>query len=414
MSTELHRISTHDGILRIKKLIQNNQGDKGRLEYIAETLQKGKPLFHSDQIYLSKKIQADVVPAEIKKPTETDNKIKKVKRLISLKFGELGRLRYILQSLQSGKKLYHSDNNYIELKTNEFLQFSQGKRLRRRTSNIIPPTPKPEKVEEITFEPPRELPKEKSVVPQSTTPPPDIPKRLEGIEDAVLSKPKESSDLADLLEDSSRVNLAIEIERQKINRLKADHENLKAQRDELSQLIAYRQEYEIKINREKEILEKEIKIEQEKVNEKDRLVAELIKNQSKIIQTKTEREVLMKQIEIEKTKSDMDLNEEQNELEKVKKLYDTLQDEIKIKEQDLVKTIKENQRISGEEITSGYNLEELKNRSEELKEVVKEAEKNKDKIDEVLKESKKLIEEQNRIIEAEEKLKKLKSDLDES
>ncbi|MDH3385776.1 MAG: hypothetical protein OEL77_07165, partial [Nitrosopumilus sp.] len=106
MSTELQRISTHDGILRIKKLIQNNQGDKGRLEYIAETLQKGKPLFHSDQIYLNKKILADVSPAEIKKPTETDKKIKNVKRLISLRFGELGRLRYILQNLQSGKKIY--------------------------------------------------------------------------------------------------------------------------------------------------------------------------------------------------------------------------------------------------------------------------------------------------------------------
>ncbi|MDH3278421.1 MAG: hypothetical protein OEM21_10025 [Nitrosopumilus sp.] len=409
MSTELQRISTHDGILRIKKLIQNNQGDKGRLEYIAETLQKGKPLFHSDQIYLNKKILADVSPAEIKKPTETDKKIKKVKRLISLRFGELGRLRYILQNLQSGKKIYHSDENYVELKTKEFLQFSEGKRLRRKIGAVIPTSPKPEKMEEIFYEPPTELPKEQSIIQQ-----PDIPKRLQEIEEAVLSKQKESSDLVDLLEDSSRVNLAIDIERQKINRLKSDHEKLKVQRDELSQLIAYRQEYEIKINHEKEILEKEIKMEQEKVNEKDKLVAELIKNQSKIIQTKTEREVLMKQIEIEKKKSDMDLAEEQNELKKVKKLYEVLQDEIKLKEKDLITTIKESQRITGEEITSGYNLEELKIRSEELKEVVKEAEKNKDAIEEVLKESKKLIEEQNRIIEAEEKLKKLKSDLDES
>jgi len=410
LSSEIQRISAYDGILRIKKLIQNRQGDKGRLEYIAETLQKGKPLFHSDQIYLSKKILADVIPAEVKQPTETDTKIKRVKRLISLKFGEQGRLQYILQSLQNGKKLYHSDENYIELKTKEFYQFREGKRLRRRISDIIPPSLKPEKVEEVLYEPTLELPKEKPSAPK-----PDIPKRLQEIEESVLSvKPQEPSDLVDLLEDSSHVNLAIDIERQKINRLKSDHEKLKIQRDELSQLIVYRQEYEIKINHEKEILEKEIRLEQEKVNEKDKLVEELIKNQSKIIQTKTEREVLLKQIEIEKAKSGLDLKEEQNELEKVKKVYDDLQYDIKLKEQDLVKTIKESQRITGDEITSGHNLEELKNRSDELREVVKEAEKNKDKIDEVLKESKKLIEEQNRIIEAEEKLKKLKSDLDES
>lgn len=406
MSSQLQKISTQDGIQRIKKLIQNRQGDKGRLEYIAETLQKGKPLFHSDQIYLSKKIQADVSPAEIKKPTETDNKIKKVKRLISLKFGEMGRLQHILQNLQNDKKLYHSDENYIELKTKEFLQFTEGKRIRRRIIDV-PTSPKPEK---IFYDSLVDLPKEQPITQQ-----PDIPKRLQEIEEAVLStQPKEPYDLTDLLEDSSQVSLAIEIERQKMNRLKADHEKLKAQRDELSQLIEYRQEYEIKINHEKEILEKEIRLEQEKVNEKDKLVAELIKNQSKIIQTKTEREILMKQIEIEKEKSDLDLKNEQDELEKVKKLYRELQEEIKSKEQDLIRTIKESQRKTDEEITSRYDLEELKNRSEELKEVVKEAEKNKEKIDEVLKESKKLIEEQNRIIDAEEKLRKLKSDLDES
>jgi hypothetical protein len=410
LSTEIQRISAYDGILRIKKLIQNKQGDKGRLEYIAETLQKGKSLFHSDQIYLSKKILADVVPAQIKKPTETEKNIKNVKRLISLKFGEQGRLQHILESLQNGKKIYHSDQNYIELKTEEFLQFREGERLRRRISNISPPSQNLEKIEEIFQEPILELPKENPITPQ-----PDIPKRLQEIEDAILpTKSQQPSDLVDLLEDSSRVNLAIDIEQQKINRLKSDHERLKTQRDELSQLIAYRQEYEIKINHEKEILEKEIRLEQEKVNQKDKLVEELIKNQSKIIQTKTEREVLLKQIEIEKVKSDLDLKEEQNELEKVKKLYDDLQYDIKLKEQDLVKTIKENQRITGDEVTSGYSLEELKNRSDELREIVKEAEKNKDKIDEVLKESKKLIEDQNRIIDAEEKLKKLKSDLDES
>jgi len=406
LSTEIQKISTYDGILRIKKLIQNRQGDKGRLEYIIETLQKGKPLFHSDQIYLSKKILADVVPAEVKKPTESDKKIKKVKRLISLKFGDLGRLEYILQSLQSGKRLYQSDENYVETKTKEFLQFAEGRKLRRRISDIIPQGLKIEKVEQEIYKPNLEKVIKKY---------PDIPEKFQEIEEAIApSKPKETPDLVDLLEDSSRVSLALDIERQRISRLKSDHEKLKIQRDELSQLIAYRQEYEIKINHEKEILEKEIRLEQEKVNDKDKLVEELIKNQSKIIQSKTEREVLLKQIEIEKAKSDLDLKKEQNELEKVKKLYDDLQKDIKLKEQDLVKTIKQSQHITGGEITSGYNLEELKSRSDELKEVVREAEKNKDKIDEVLKESKKLIEEQNRIIDAEEKLRKLKSDLDES
>jgi hypothetical protein len=79
-------ISTPDAILRIKKLIENKQGDEGRLRYISESLQKGKQLFHSDQIYLNKKISADVIPIQKLESTEPDEKIKDVKRLIALNF----------------------------------------------------------------------------------------------------------------------------------------------------------------------------------------------------------------------------------------------------------------------------------------------------------------------------------------
>ncbi len=80
MSSEIPQISTPDAILRIKKLIQTNQGDPGRLRYISETLQKGKKLFHSDQIYLNKKISADVIPLEIKKPEEPNEKLQTDKK----------------------------------------------------------------------------------------------------------------------------------------------------------------------------------------------------------------------------------------------------------------------------------------------------------------------------------------------
>ena len=410
MSAQIPIISTSDGILRIKKLIENKQGDKGRLEYISEALQKGKQLFHSDQNYLAKKIFANVEPSPVRKPSENEIKLKNVKRLISLKFGEPGRLQHILQSLQNNRKLYHSDEKYLELKTKELQRLAEGKKIRRKVREPIYPITEIEKEQETIFEPKSPPPMKEKITTSI-----NIPDSLKEIEEAGLApKPKESPNLIDLLEDSSRVNLAIDKERQKINKLKHDHEQLKVLRDELSQLIAYRQEYEIKINREKESLEREIKIEQEKVKEKDILVEELIKNQSKIIQTKTEREVLLKQIKIEKEKSEKDLKQEQVELDKVKKMYEELQNEIKLKEESLVKTIKENQEIKGEDVISGDSLEELINKSEDLKEIVREAELNKEKIDAMLKESKKMIEEQNRIIEAEKKLRKLKTDFDES
>jgi trichohyalin len=329
LSSEIPQISTPDAILRIKKLIETNQGDPGRLQYISETLQKGKKLFHSDQIYLNKKILATVIPIQIKKPEEPNENLQTVKKLIALKFGDPGRLRYILQCIQSNKKLYHTDENYLELKNEQFLQFSEGKRLKRR----IRSSPKPETYEEPVSE--------KFEGKPDTSLPQDIPEKLQEIEDAVLSpEKKETSDLFDLLDESPRINLDIEKEREKISKIKHDHEQMKVQRDELSQLIAYRQEYEIKINREKEILENEIKIEQEKVKEKDKLVEELIKNQSKLIQTKTEREVLLEQIKIDKAKSEVELERKQEELEELKKEYEELQKEIESKKQDLDEQIK--------------------------------------------------------------------------
>ena len=93
MTQELPKISTPDAILRIKKLIENKQGDPGRLQYISERLQHGKSLFRSDEIYLNQKIEASVIPVQIKKPSEVDEKINSVKRLIALNFGDPGRLR---------------------------------------------------------------------------------------------------------------------------------------------------------------------------------------------------------------------------------------------------------------------------------------------------------------------------------
>ena len=330
MTQELPLISTPDAILRIKKLIENKQGDAGRLQYISERLQNGKKLFHSDHIYLTNKISAEVIPIQIKEPTEYDEKIKDVKRLIGLKFGDPGRLRYILQTLEKNKELYHSDDIYLESKIEQFHEYTQGKKIKRKVR-----IPKQEPIREEFYESVEEQPKVEQ-------PAQDIPEKLQGIEEAVLSQePKQTSDLFDLIDDTPKVDLEIQQEREKISKLKHNHEQIKIQHDELSQLIAYRQEYEQKINQEKEILEKEIRIEQQKVKEKDELVADLIKNQSKLLQSKTEREVLLEQINIDKEKSENQLLEMQKELDELKEEYESLKKEIDSKKQNLEEQIKD-------------------------------------------------------------------------
>ncbi len=323
------QISTADAVLRIKRLIDNHQGDPGRLQYISEALQKGKKLFHSDQIYLEKKISSQVIPIQIKKPSETDEKIKVVKKMLVLNFGDSERLRHILNTLERKKVLYNSDRLYLESKTQKLREFLAGKRLKpgfKPRISIKPP------IEQIKKPAPRETPEttfdeiEQAI---STEQPQEI------VEEIPPPKPKQTADLFELIEDTSKVDLEIQQEQEKISELEESQQRNKIKREELSQLIAYRQEYEKKLNLEKEFLQKEIKIEQEKVKEKDKMVEDLIKNQAKLIQSKAEREVLLEQIKIDKEKSDQELKQAQEELELLKQQFEDLQNKVKLKKQIL-------------------------------------------------------------------------------
>ncbi len=312
MSTEIYQISATDAILRIKKLIAQNQGDKGRLQYIMESLQKGKKLFHSDQKYLDKKISATVIPSHQTKPSEHEEKLDKVKKLISLNFGDPERLRYMFQRLEKNKGLYHSDEKYLDLKTEQIIKYRQRKKFTQPTKSIFLGQTKIKNknfVESIS----EEIENEKSV---------------ESVSKNTLSAPKKGMDLSSTaLENSEfygkadsylRYDVEIENERKKISELKLENNQIKIQRDELSQLIAYRQEYELKINHETNIIESENKLAQNEIKDKDKLVEELISNQSKIIQIRTEREVLVDQVKAFKFNSEKELEQKQKELEDLK------------------------------------------------------------------------------------------------
>jgi len=332
------QISTADAVLRIKKLIDNHQGDPGRLQYISEALQKGKKLFRSDQIYIEKKISATVLPIQIKKPTEADKQIKTVKKILALNLGDAGRLQHILKTLERKRTLYHSDNLYLDSKTQQLQEFIEGKKLKQSFRPKIPQRQTPEIIERPVFRPKPEVKFEEieqAIIPEEIT------------EEIPSAEPTQSSELVDQMEETSKVDLEIGQEREKIAQLQQQQQENKIKRDELSQLIAYRQEYEQKLNLEKERLQKEIRIEQEKVKEKDKQVEELIKNQAKLIQSKAEREVLIEKIKTDKENSEKELREAQEELELLKEQYEDLQNKTKLKKQILDDQIKDTKEKIG-------------------------------------------------------------------
>jgi len=284
-----------------------------------ETLQKGKKLFNSDQIYLNKKISAEVILEPQKKPSANEDKLKNVKKLISLNFGDQERLRYIFHRLQKDKILYHSDEKYLESKTEQITNLRKKKKIKQQMDSRISSISKTKINDKIT---PDSI-SNKILNEQSD----------ESYSDKTFKLSKEDEDSGSL--DSNNKSeffykkneipnyiLEIENERHNISKLKLEDDQLKHQRHELSQLIAYRQEYEIKINHERGIVENEIKMAQEEIKNKDILVEELISNQSKIIQIRTEKEVLVDQAKIFKTNEEKEIETKQKELEELKIIYD--------------------------------------------------------------------------------------------
>ena len=107
---------TIDEILpKIQVLMDAGEGDLGRLRFILMTLRKGKPLYISDKNYLEKKLNTEFVLVEkhpeVKKPES--ELLTSIKELIQLGVGDSGRLQFIYETLQKGKTLYKSDKNYL-------------------------------------------------------------------------------------------------------------------------------------------------------------------------------------------------------------------------------------------------------------------------------------------------------------
>ena len=329
MSSEIYQITTSDAVLRIKKLIAQNQGDKGRLQYIMETIQKGKKLFHSDHIYLNQKIFAEVILVKQTEPSETDEKLKNVKRLISLNFGDPERLRYMFHQLQKNKKLYHSDEKYLESKTEQIIHLRK-KKFHHKEESPIPSSLNQKINNDIFFGSISEKITKKQ--PEKSFPKDIFKLSKESKYTEPTLAPNDKSPIFDQVGKHPHYNLEIENERLYISKLKLEDNQIKIQRDELSQLITYRQEYEIKINHERENLEKESKIAQQEIKDKDMQVEELITNQSKLIQIKTEREVLIDQIKLYKANAEEELDKKQKELENLKIEFENLQNDSETSE----------------------------------------------------------------------------------
>src|SRR5574338_534271 len=106
----------------VEKLMLTGKGDPGRLNHILTILKEGRRLYDSDQKYLDGKLSQEIGVQEKLKVEESI--LTKVHRLITSGNGDTGRLQFILESLKQGKTLYKSDQQYLEAKLGEKINYA--------------------------------------------------------------------------------------------------------------------------------------------------------------------------------------------------------------------------------------------------------------------------------------------------
>jgi len=76
------QITLEETIKKIQKLIELNSGDTGRLQHIIDFLNKGKPLYKTDKIYLEKKLNSTIKISPKKIIHEENTSIIQIKELM--------------------------------------------------------------------------------------------------------------------------------------------------------------------------------------------------------------------------------------------------------------------------------------------------------------------------------------------
>jgi len=362
---------------KVEALIDTGNGDTGRLYHILEFLKNNKTLYHSDQVYLENKLNSSFSVKE--EPLQENIFLPKIQELIDSGGSDPGRLQHIYEMLEKNRPLYYSDQVYLESKLHpsiheqsiEQVEFSESKQTREFKPSLLKDILKPETKPNIRGS----LPKDWHPDVDSE----DLTKISENIKDE-NKKIEEQKKISHEI-DQQRSNLTelvsdrIEYE-QKVNQEKSSLESqikderfrietqtklskeIIAQKKELGKVKKDRIDVIKKIDSEKTKISKELphqkrqlaqaQLEQEKIEKQAQneqaFLAKMTEEQKSRLggQVKIVHEIKLKQIELEKTKQDYDEIVSQVKKEKMKFAESTkLKKLIKIQEHDLIKAKEE-------------------------------------------------------------------------
>ncbi|RDJ31013.1 MAG: hypothetical protein DWQ18_04555 [Crenarchaeota archaeon] len=338
-------IDVKQAILLIQNIIANNQGDIGRLNFIIESLKNKKKLYKSDQNYIEKKINGVLSYKKQEQKNKNFDLQKQIKSLIQGKQGDPGRLNYILESVKKGKKLFKTDQTYLENKL---------KLIKNHQESVIKPKHSEtntsyqlihNEFSQRSLKRETEIENLKQELEISKNSNDELIKKLDDalstistlqktIEEKNLEITKKNQKIGTLTQELSKIKLVnnnpelqdlknqINAENEKISYQDILHDKIKQQKERLNQLIQYRKEYEQKILKAKEDIYIQLVSENKKIIAHDRLVEELVHSQKQLEQSKVEQEIILEQIKKEQTRLLRDMSDQQKSLDESKAEFD--------------------------------------------------------------------------------------------
>lgn len=329
----------------VEKLMASGKGDPGRLTHILAILNEGRQLYHSDKKYLNEKFSQEIGLQE-KLKVDVDI-ISKIQNLISCGTGDTGRLQFIMEFLKQGKMLYKSDEQYLESKLGEKINYQEiisakqdsDKTMETLKSQVSWANQKIANLESVIHDKMDQL--------QSTH-------KQQGTLPKGFTAQTQSLD---------QIQKQLAHEQANLNHEKTEAEKIRIEQSKLTQIILDRKEFEKQVSVEKEQLKKQIEQERQNMTKQNQLVEQIKAQEAQLDLAKKERDGIISQLQREQAEI-----ASQAEIERSKLAEQALAAKKIQQDKEQLKAIQlENEKILKETKLQEHHLEEqVKQEKEKL------------------------------------------------
>lgn len=341
----------------VENLIAEGKGDYGRLTYILSVLNAGRKLYHSDQNYLDTKLAHQIgLEEKIKVDEGVESKIK---HLIASGKGDTGRLQFILESIQSGKRLYKSDQSYLEGKIGEKVNLEPSAKSQNTVdslkSQVLLANERIANLETILHNKVHKLQDLKSE---------GVPKPAAARSAGTMPKGWNQSGGEPDSVHLENIQQQITLEQGKLDEEKIKADRLKIEQSKLMQIILDRKEFEKQVAIEQDRIQKQIEAERRTIQDQAKLMEQIKEQEAQLMRAKEERDSIAFQLQEEQLRLSGNIGKEKETLSQVRTEYEKITSEIKKEEIEIAKQVEQERLKLAEQARNAHKIMEEKEQLE--------------------------------------------------